>query len=257
MNYNLATIRVLWWRDVVRFWRQPTRVIGALGQPIIFWLVLGGGMAGTFRLQDTGVGYLEYFFPGVIMMVLLFASIFAAVSVIEDRSQGFLQAVIAGPASRSALVAGKCLGSATVAMTQAIMLLALAPFAGINLATTNWPLLLVVMATASIALTGAGFAVAWLLDNVQAYHAIQMTLLLPLWALSGAMFPPHANHPVFAILMYLNPAAYAVSATRHALYGGKAPVGTILSSMPGLEWLAVLGFAVLTMLASVVVCKRR
>ena len=110
-TYDLATVRVLWRRDLMRFFRQPSRIIGALGQPVLFWIVLGSGLAATFRVPGVDVGYLEFFFPGVIAMVLLFASIFAAVSVIEDRHQGFLQMVMAGPGSRASLVFGKCLGS--------------------------------------------------------------------------------------------------------------------------------------------------
>jgi ABC-type multidrug transport system permease subunit len=112
------TIEVLWRRDLMRFWRQPSRLVGALGQPIIFWGVIGSGMAQSFVLEGTDVGYLQYFYPGVVMMVALFASIFASVSVIEDRHQGFLQAVLVGPGSRAALVLGKCMGSANVALAQ-------------------------------------------------------------------------------------------------------------------------------------------
>ena len=121
LGYDLATVRVLWWRDLARFFRQPSRLAGALGQPILFWLIIGTGMASTFRMPgaDAAVGYLQFFYPGVVLMVVLFAAIFTTVSVIEDRHAGFLQAVLAGPGSRAALVLGKTLGSASVALTQA------------------------------------------------------------------------------------------------------------------------------------------
>ena len=104
LRYDLATAQVLWLRDLKRFLRQPSRIIGALGQPVIFWGVIGSGMATTFRVPNSQLDYLEFFFPGVVLMVVLFASIFASVSVIEDRHHGFLQAVLAGPGSRAALV---------------------------------------------------------------------------------------------------------------------------------------------------------
>src|SRR5262245_29820137 len=139
MSYGLYTIDVLWRRDLTRFWREPGRILGALGQPLIFWLVLGGGFAASFKMPGLELGYLEFFFPGVVAMVVLFASIFASVSLIEDRHQGFLQAILAGPGSRTSLVLGKCAGSASVALLQAFMFVALAPAAGFAYASVDWP----------------------------------------------------------------------------------------------------------------------
>jgi daunorubicin resistance ABC transporter membrane protein len=223
LGYDLATARVLARRDLVRFFRQPSRLAGALGQPVIFWLVIGGGLSGSFRVAGADVSYLSFFFPGVVLMVVLFASIFTTASVIEDRHRGFLQAVQAGPGSRLALVVGKTLGSASVALTQAALFLLLAPAAGFPYASVDWPLLLAALALAASAFAALGFAVAWGLDNVQGYHAIQMTVLVPLWVVSGAMFPVPTAHPAFAAAMRANPVAYAVSAARRALAGDGAP----------------------------------
>ncbi len=223
LAYDLATIAVLARRDLVRFFRQPSRLIGALGQPVIFWLVIGSGFGETFRMPGADVPYLAYFFPGVVLMVVLFASIFTTASVIEDRHRGFLQSVLAAPGSRGALVVGKTLGSAAVALTQALLFLALAPLAGFPYPSVHWPLLLAALSLAAIALAGLGFAVAWGIDNVQGYHAIQMTLLVPLWVVSGAMFPAPSGDGALAAVMRANPVAYAVSAARRALGGPAAP----------------------------------
>ena len=227
LAYDLATAAVLWRRDLTRFFRQPSRLVGALGQPIIFWLVIGSGMSGTFRYGGaaggSGPGYMAYFYPGVVLMVVLFAAIFTTLSVIEDRHRGFLQSVLAGPGSRAALVLGKALGSASVALSQAALFLALAPAAGFSLAAVNWPLLLAALALVALALAGIGFAVAWAVDSPQGYHAIQMTLIVPLWVLSGAMFPVPADRPGLAALMRANPISYGVSAVRRALAGDGAP----------------------------------
>jgi ABC-2 type transport system permease protein len=142
--------------------------------------------------------------------------------VIEDRHHGFLQTVLAGPGSRAALVVGKTLGSASVALSQAALFLLLAPAAGFPYLAVNWPLLLAALALAAIALAAMGFAVAWGIDNVQGYHAIQMTLLVPLWVVSGAMFPVPEGRPAFAAVMRWNPVSYAVSASRRALAGPEA-----------------------------------
>ncbi len=223
LAYDSATALVLARRDLVRFFRQPSRLVGALGQPVIFWLVIGGGFAGTFRMPGSDVPYLAYFYPGVVLMVVLFASIFTTASVIEDRHRGFLQTVQAAPGSRAALVVGKSLGSASVALTQAALFLVLAPLAGFGWTSIDWPVLLAALALAAMALAALGFAVAWGLDHVQGYHAIQMTVLVPLWVVSGAMFPLPQGHPAFAAALRANPLAHAVSAARRALAGASAP----------------------------------
>jgi daunorubicin resistance ABC transporter membrane protein len=253
--YDLATARVLWRRDLVRFFRQPSRLAGALGQPIIFWLVIGSGMAATFRMPGSPLGYLTFFYPGVVLMVVLFAAIFTTVSVIEDRHAGFLQAVLAGPGSRAALVLGKALGSASVALSQAALFLVLAPVAGFPLRQVDWPLLAAALALGALGLAALGFAVAWAVDNVQGYHAIQMTLLVPLWVLSGAMFPMSPGHPVLAAVMRANPVAYAVSAARRALGGEQAPGALPGSSMRDLA--VVAAFAISALALAILVSRRR
>jgi ABC-2 type transport system permease protein len=255
LGYDLATARVLWWRDLVRFFRQPSRLVGALGQPIIFWLVIGSGMAATFRMPGSTMGYLQFFFPGVVLMVVLFAAIFTTVSVIEDRHQGFLQAVLAGPGSRAALVLGKSLGSASVALSQAALFLALAPAAGFPLRQVDWPLLFAALGLAGLGLAALGFAVAWAVDNIQGYHAIQMTLLVPLWVVSGAMFPMSAEHPGLAAVMRANPVAYAVSAARRALAGELAP-GAIPGSSAR-DLVVVAAFAACALALAMLAARRR
>ncbi len=253
--YDLAAVRVLWRRDLVRFFRQPSRLVGALVQPVLFWVIIGSGMAATFRMPGSGEGYLRFFFPGVVLMVVLFAAIFTTLSVIEDRHAGFLQAVLAGPASRGAVVVGKVLGSASVALSQAALFLALAPAAGFPPGSVDWPLLVAALGLAAVGLAALGFAVAWLVDNVQGYHAIQMTLLVPLWVVSGAMFPAGPDQPVMTAVMRANPVAYAVSATRRALGGPGAP-----GALPGtaVRDLAVLAlFAGVNLLLAILAARRR
>ncbi|MFL5274427.1 MAG: ABC transporter ATP-binding protein/permease [Anaeromyxobacteraceae bacterium] len=253
LTYDLATALTLAERDLVRFFRQPSRLVGALGQPVLFWLVIGSGMAATFRLPGADVGYLPFFYPGVVMMVVLFAAIFTTVSVIEDRHAGFLQAVLAGPGSRGALALGKVLGSAAVALTQAALFLALAPAAGFALGSVNWPLLVAALALAAVGLGGVAFAVAWAVDSVQGYHAIQMSFLTPLWVVSGAMFPPSPEHPVLAAVMRANPVAYAVSAARRALAGPLAPGA--LPGSAGRDLAVVAAFALAGVALAVVAAR--
>ena len=255
-RYDLATANVLWRRDLMRFLKQPSRIIGAMGQPLIFWFVVGAGLSPNFEIANLEMDYQAYFYPGVVLMVLLFAAIFSSMSVIEDRRIGFLQCVMAGPGSRMSLVLGKCLGSSSVAIIQALLFVALAPVAGFSFLDTDWLLLAVTMILASLGLTSFGFLMAWLLNNVQAYHAIQMVLLVPLWMISGAMFPPQPDSPVFNAMMTYNPIAHAVSTVRHAMYSGTAPDATVVSSPTvGVAVLAV--FALVSLMGASKVCSAR
>ena len=165
---ELATIRVLVVRDMVRFFRERTRVVGALLQPLIFWGIIGSGMSIAFRLPAaSGVNYLEYFFPGVVVMVVLFTAIFTTMSVIEDRHSGFLQAVLVAPGSRAAVVLGKCLGASAVALVQGALFLLLLPLAGFEFAAVSWGTLGACLVLTCFALCTMGFAVAWWLDSSQ------------------------------------------------------------------------------------------
>jgi ABC-2 type transport system permease protein len=240
-----ATVRVLLVRDVVRFFRQPSRVVGALAQPILFWFVIGSGFAGSFRVEGAqGLGYQQFFFPGVVTMVLLFSAIFATITVIEDRREGFLQAVLAGPGSRLAVVLGKALGSSVIALLQASLFLLLAPLAGVSAATLDLPLLLTVMVLSALALTGMGMSLAWWVRSSAGYHAVMSIVLLPMWVLSGAMFPLKGAGTWLAWVMRLNPMRFSVEGVRRALYGAEASVAVgAPASVAGLEVPVLLAFA--------------
>src|SRR5204863_10130732 len=179
----------LWWREVIRFYRQRTRVVGVIASPVLFWLVIGSGFGSSFR---SGVGdqhYLNYFYPGALIMIVLFTSIFTMMSVIEDRKEGFLLSVMVAPVSRSAIVLGKVLGGATLSTVQGLIFLVFAPLVGIPIGFGSYVLVAITVFLVSFALTALGFAIAWPLDSNQAFHAIINLFLIPLWLLSGALFP--------------------------------------------------------------------
>src|ERR1700721_3481362 len=132
----------LWWREIVRFYRQPTRVVGVLASPLVFWLVIGSGFGTSFR-SGGGAGqqhYLDYFYPGALIMIVLFTSIFTMMSVIDDRKEGFLLSVLVAPVSRSAIVLGKVLGGTTLAPAQGMIFLAFSPLVGVHLAIGSFAL---------------------------------------------------------------------------------------------------------------------
>jgi ABC-2 type transport system permease protein len=258
LRLNVATVGVLVSRDLRRFFRQLSRVVGALVQPLIFWLVIGSGLSGSFRMAGAeGVGYVQYFYPGIVMLVVLFTSIFTTMSVIEDRHKGFLQAVLVAPASRAALVLGKTLGGVAIALAQAAIFLALAPLAGFDARAIEWPLLALLLLLVGIGLSSMGFAIAWWLDSTQGYHVVMSVLLIPLWIVSGAMFPMTGGPRWICLVGRANPMAYAVAGVRRALYGGVAPGGGGLASSAALELGVTFAFAVVAVLVAVRVCSRR
>jgi ABC-2 type transport system permease protein len=257
LSQELATIRVLVRRDLTRFFREKSRVIGALVQPLLFWLMIGTGMSSTFRLPGSSqVNYLEYFYPGVVVMVVLFSAIFTTMSVIEDRHSGFLQAVLVAPGSRVSLVLGKCFGSAAVALAQGAVFLLLAPVAGFHFGDMLVLPLLSGLVLTCLALCTVGFAVAWWLDSTAGYHVVMSVLLLPLWILSGSMFPGKPG-TVLGYVVAFNPMSYAVSAVRRGMYGAALPVGMLPGGRSAwLEVSVLLGFVLVATLTAVRVCQR-
>jgi daunorubicin resistance ABC transporter membrane protein len=255
---ELSTVGVLVRRDLTRFVRERSRIVGALVQPLIFWLIIGSGMSGTFVLPAAeGVSYQEYFYPGVVVMVVLFSAIFTTMSVIEDRHSGFLQAVLVAPGSRASVVIGKCLGAASVAMSQSALFILLAPLAGFSFGQIGWPLLLLALALGCFFLCALGFGVAWWLDSTAGYHVVMSVLLLPAWILSGAMFPAPEGGWIHWVEL-LNPMSYAVSAVRRALYSGGLPPGTgVAGSNVAVELAVLVGFSALAAVWSIRMCYRR
>jgi len=188
----LLPIFALWRREMVRFVRQRSRVTGALAQPIVFWLLLGGGLNASFRPSGAppGTNYVEYFYPGILLLlVLLFTAIFSTISTVEDRREGFLQGVLAAPVPRWAIVFGQALGGASLAVVQGMLLLCLAPVVGIPLSAASFLASAGVMIIVSLALTGMGLIIAWRMESTQGFHAIMNLILIPIWLLSGAFFP--------------------------------------------------------------------
>lgn len=231
------SVRTLWWRELVRFIRQRSRVIGALATPLLFWLLIGSGIGASFRPADSTSqthNYLEYFFPGTLVLILLFTAIFSTISVIDDRKQGFLQGVLVAPVGRGAILAAKVLGGATLAVGQAALVLLLAPLVGIPLTIGAFALTVLTLIVVAVALTAMGFIIAWQMDSTQGFHAIMNVFLIPLWLLSGAVFPPSGSADWLAWLVRVNPLYYGLALIRRALYlaGDAGTLPSIALSLP-------------------------
>src|SRR5512135_2336833 len=164
----------LWWREIVRFYRQRSRVVGVIASPVLFWIVIGSGFGTSFR-GGAGAGnqhYLDYFFPGALIMIVLFTAIFTMMSVIEDRKEGFLLSVLVAPVSRSVIVLGKVLGGATLATLQGLIFLVFAPAVGVHFTLASFALTVLVIFLVAFSLTALGFIIAWPMDSTAGFHAV-------------------------------------------------------------------------------------
>jgi ABC-2 type transport system permease protein len=246
---------VLAWREILRFFRQGSRVVGAIGQPVIFWVFFGAGFDRTFRLDDGAGGesasFAEYYFPGTLVLILLFTAIFSTISLIEDRREGFLQSVLVAPLPRWSMVLGKVAGGAMLAVMQGWLFLLLALTLPVEF--TVWKLVQVtgLMLLASLGLTSLGFSIAWRMESTQGFHAIMTVFLMPLWLLSGAFFPV----PVLAAdstwlqfglhwAMKVNPLTYTVAGMHQLLYDQPLASGLFMPTL-AVCWLVTAVAAVL------------
>lgn len=247
MTMALALTR----REAVRFLRQRSRLIGSIATPIVFWLLIGGGIGTAFR-DPSGVikgGYLEFFFAGAVLLSVLFTAIFSTMSVIEDRHEGFLQGVLVSPAPRSALVAAKIFAGAGLGCFQACVLFAVAKVAGLEFSIIDALATLPLLAAMGAILTALGFVFAWKLDSVQGYHSVMNMVLMPLWILSGSVFPvSESSNRVLGWLTALNPLSYGASAFRAILWGQAWTMGAMLAVVGlVLGTMALAAFAVRSM----------
>jgi ABC-2 type transport system permease protein len=232
-------------RELVRFFRQRTRVVGALGQPFIFWVLFGAGLGGTFQAPawaPAGMSYQEYFLPGVAVLIVLFTAIFSTISIIEDRREGFLQAVLVAPLPRASLVLGKVAGGTALAVIQATLflllgpllwLVGLAPHMSFSLSAFDVAAIFAFLVLQGFALTALGYVMAWPLDSTQGYHALMSVLLMPMWLLSGAFFPvPESGW--LAWIMRVNPLTYGVVGLQQILFARAGQGARDRGTPPGL-----------------------
>lgn len=216
-------------REIVRFLRQRSRLIGAMAQPLVFWVLFGAGLHGSFQAPDwahSEMSYQEYFFPGIAILILMFTAIFSSISIIEDRHEGFLQGVLVSPVSRQALVVGKLTGGMILAVGQAVLFLGigfslslagLAPGMRLDLSILGGLGLFLFLCLQAFSLSALGFIIAWRLDSVQGFHAIMSVVLMPMWLVSGAFFPGGGSAALDWVIR-LNPLTYGVAGVRRLLY---------------------------------------
>jgi ABC-2 type transport system permease protein len=233
MNSFVLPAATLWQRELVRFWRQKSRVLGVVASPLVFWLVIGYGS------NDLG-----RFYSGALVLTVMFSAIFSTISIIEDRREGFLLSMLVSPAPRTSMVLGKILGSATLGWIQGMIFLAFAPLAGVHINAIDLLAVAAAVFLVSFTLTGLGFVIAWRMESTAGFHAIMNLLLLPMWMVSGSLFPMATANAVIRAIMWINPLTYSIALINHTLRMPNATPGPLASLF------VTVGFGLLLLLAS-------
>ena len=219
LRSDLRAVSIVWRRELIRFRRDRLRAVTSLIQPLLFLLVLGTGLSSLAKgSMPPGVSFKAFIYPGVLAMSVMFTAIFSAASIVWDREFGFLREMLVAPVSRSAIVVGKCLGGATIATFQGIIMLALAgladvPYDPLLMITLVGELLLL-----AFTLTAFGVMMAARITQFQAFMALTQMLVLPLFFLSGALYPLTGLPTWLSILTRLDPLTYVVGPMRHAVF---------------------------------------
>jgi ABC-2 type transport system permease protein len=224
---SVSVIYTIWLREFKAFMRERSRIVAMIGQPLLYLLIVGQGIASGLSLKSApgGIGYLLFMYPGILGMSVLFTSIFSGISIIWDREFGFLREVLVAPVPRWAVAFGKILGGATVAIAQSLILIALAPFIGVGLSLAIVLQLLMMCFLISIAVTGLGVVIAASMRSMQGFQMLMNFLVMPLYFLSGAMFPVSSAPAWMKTLMTLDPLTYGVDGLRIIVLSAKMSSG--------------------------------
>jgi ABC-2 type transport system permease protein len=229
---------IIWYRDLLRWWRDRQRILPSLFQPILYLFVFGvglgsaiGGIGGRAASAPAGVSYTTFMYPGILAMAVLFPAIFSSMSIVWDREFGFLKEIQVAPIPRTAVAVGKALGGSTVAMLQSAVLLALAPLVGVAVSPAMLLEVLALMFLLAFALASLGVAIASRMRTMEGFQVVMNFVLMPLLFLSGAFFPLQGLPGWLAVLTHLDPVAYAVDAIRRVVLSSAAVPPEVLGSL--------------------------
>ncbi|MCA9279762.1 MAG: ABC transporter permease [Phycisphaeraceae bacterium] len=238
-NAGMQAMMQIALREWKRLLRQPSRVVASVATPVMLWVFLAGGLSGAMRTGESQDGnYALYLLPGVIAMTLMFSSIFAAISLIEDRNEGVLRVLLCAPVPTWAIVAGKIVGCSSIALAQALLVIPAAWVMGAHPGTSDILVSIGVMVLLSAGLTGLCLALAWRVNSSSGFHGVMNAILMPMWFLSSAVFPLTTSSTWLKVAMYANPMTWPTVALRHSLVGWNMPVSA------GVVWIATIVFGI-------------
>lgn len=234
---ELRAIRVVWKRELIRFSRDRLRILTSLMQPFLFLFVLGTGLSRIASAGAHGVNLRTFVYPGVLCMAVMFTAMFSAASLVWDREFGFLREMMVAPVRRSSLVLGKCFGGATVAGFQGVIVLGLAGLVGVPYAPTLLLGLFALQVLLAFAITAFGVMVAARINQMQSFMALMQMAIMPMFFLSGALFPVSGLPQWLTILNRLDPLTYAVDPMRTAVFAHlDISEGARHALAPGVTW---------------------
>jgi len=216
MNNTLYTIYILWLRQIKRYFQSRSRMIGSLGQPILFLVALGFGFGSVYSKAGGG-NYIDFLAPGIIAMGILFTAIFSGIEIIWDRQFGFLKETLVAPVSRISIMIGRTLGGATVALFQGVLVLIISLFIGFHPILAGIPGAILFMLGIALVFTALGTGIASVLEDMQGFQLIMNFVVMPVFFLSGALFPLDTAPEALKVVAYLNPLAYGIDGLRGTL----------------------------------------
>src|SRR2546427_2013147 len=233
---SLRAIYIIWYRHMLRYWRDRWRLVASLAQPLLFLVVFGAGLSsslgrGTVFGTAGGFSYIQFMYPGIIGMSILFSAIFGAMSIVWDREFGFLKEVLVAPIDRWAVAIGKALGGTTQAMIQGLILLVLAPFVGVKLNILTVIELIPLAAVVAFGLASFGVALASMMKSLQGFQVVMNFLMMPMFFLSGALFPLPNLPGWMTVLTRIDPASYGIDPIRRVVLAN--------SGLPGVNSLGL------------------
>jgi len=222
---QLRPIYVICLREFIKFFREKSRLLGTLARPVLWLFVVGNGMSSLIKPQ-AGFSYLQFIFPGMIGMTILFSSIFSSISIVWDREFGFMKEMLVAPISRLSIVIGKALSGTLISVAQAIIILILTPLLGIHLTIMQFIEITAVATLVSFCITSMGILIAARLTSFDGFNIIMNFLVMPMFFLSGAMYPVSSMPPALRQLTHINPLTYGIDAFKHVLLkNGTPPLG--------------------------------
>jgi ABC-2 type transport system permease protein len=215
---ELRAVRIMWRRDLIRFVNDRIRIVSTLIQPLLFLFVLGSGLQTLSRASTHGVNLKTFIYPGILCLSVMFTAMFAAASIVWDREFGFLREMMVAPVSRASIVIGKCLGGATVACTQGIIMILLGPLVGVPYSVTLILGIFGLQLLLAFAITAFGVMVAVRIKQMQSFFGVMQMIVMPMYFLSGALFPVVGLPTWLAVLNRLDPLTYAVDPMRRLVF---------------------------------------
>jgi len=217
----IQTIYTIWQREIIRYWRDKTRIVSTLFMPLMFLVIFGAGLSKTLATGNFGVDFTQFMYPGIIAMSVMSVAFFSTISTVWDREFGFLKEILVAPVSRVAVAFGKTLGATTIASIQALILLILAPLIGVAIHVAVIPQLVIFMLLLAFAISGMGLLISSLMKTTESFGLVMQVLIFPMFFISGAFFPLTAVPSWMLALSYINPLTYGVDAMRQIILGNQ------------------------------------